>query len=314
MPFSVVAASLGPSPWCLGGAAWDRKLRLLSAPLAGSSNPVTESCHPGGVARNIAHTLRLLGFPVTLLSAWGDDSAGQTLATDCNRLGIDIHAVRTIPGCISGAYTAVLETDGNLHLGLAQMEALEHLGPETLRDTQALRAEAPLQIADLNLRQDTLTAWLGEPRQGLALLQGISEAKMARLPEDLSRLDALIVNAGEWWAGGGNTEMARRGLKRALVTQGAQGVRLGQWVEGQWSWTTLPAIPLDRAVDVTGAGDAFAAGVVAALLYRPENWRGAAQFGQHLSHLCLQSSTSVATRIQPGLLALFLQICSAYDN
>lgn len=286
----------------MGGAAWDRKLRLLAPVVPGSSNPVSESCHPGGVARNIAHTLRQLGLPVALLSAWGDDAAGGALRADCERLGLDIHATLSVPGCTSGDYTAILEPDGRLHLGLAQMQALDRLGPAQLAATATQRATAPVQIADLNLRQDTLSAWLAEPRRGLALLQGVSETKMAHLPADLSALDALIVNAGEWWTSGGNTEMAQRGLRRALVTQGEQGVRLGHWVDGQWQWVPLPALPLDRAVDVTGAGDAFAAGVVAALLHRPQDWSAAAQFGQRLSHLCLQTAASVAPTITPGLL------------
>lgn len=301
MPPSV-SASPRPLVWCLGGAAWDRKLRLLAAPVPASSNPVTESSHPGGVARNIAHTLRQLDQSVALLSAWGDDAAGAALRADCAGLGIDIETVLTVPGCSSGAYTAVLDPAGHLHLGLAQMEALARLGPAQLANTAHQRAQALVQIADLNLRQDTLAAWLAEPHSGLTVLQGVSETKMAQLPADLSALDALIVNAGEWWAGGGNTEMARRGLRRALVTQGAQGVRLGHWVDGQWHWKPLAALPLAEAVDVTGAGDAFAAGVVAALLHRPQDWTAAAQFGQRLSHLCLQTADSVAPTITPALL------------
>lgn len=291
-----------PILWCLGGAVWDRKLRLEAAPVRASSNPVTESSHPGGVARNVAHNLSLLGLPVALLSAWGDDAAGALLRMDCLRLGLDIDAVLTVPDTATGAYTAVLEPSGELHLGLAQLDALHHLGPGKLTRTQPRRSQAAIQLADLNLRRDTLEAWLAEPRQGLAVVLAVSEPKMAALPEDLSRLDLLIANSGEWWAAGGNTELARRGLKRALVTQGAQGVRLGQWGEIQWQWQTLPAPATPNVADVTGAGDAFAAGVLAALQRRPGDWLGAARFGQRLAQICLQSPLSVAPDIHPGLL------------
>ncbi|MBB5205835.1 pseudouridine kinase [Inhella inkyongensis] len=288
--------------WCLGGAVWDRKLCLLSAPVQASSNPVRESSSPGGVARNVAHNLSQLGLNAALLSAWGDDAAGALLRMDCLRQGLNIDAVITVADAATGAYTAVLGADGNLLLGLAQLDALETLTPARLLRSQAARARAPLQLADLNLRRDTLATWLAEERQGLAVLLAVSEPKMASLPEDLSRLDLLIANSGEWWAAGGNSELARRGLQRALVTQGAQGVRLGEWRAGHWKWQTLPALPLSQIRDVTGAGDAFAAGVLAALASGQTDWAAAARFGQRLSQVCLQSLHSVAPEITPALL------------
>lgn len=288
--------------WCLGGAVWDRKLRLLAPAVAGSSNPVRESATPGGVARNVAHNLRLLGLPAALLTAFGDDTAGLALQADCQRLGLQLDAALCLPGAATGSYTAVLGCDGDLQLGLAQLDALTALDPDALRSSAPARAEAALQLADLNLRRDTLEAWLAEPRDGLAVLLAVSEPKMAALPEDLSRLDLLIANTGEWQAAGGNTELARRGLRRALVTQGARGVRCGQWLDGQWRWQLQQPETLEQVVDATGAGDAFAAGVLAALALGETELTRAAAFGQRLSRLCLQSLHSVSPDIHAGLL------------
>lgn len=288
--------------WCLGGAVWDRKLCLLGPAVPGSSNPVRESSNPGGVARNVAHNLSLLGLPAALLSAWGDDAAGALLRMDCLRQGLDIDAVLTVPDMSTGAYTAVIDTQGALIMGLAQLDALETLTPGKLQKSRPARAQAALQLADLNLRRETLEAWLEEERAGPAVLLAVSEPKMASLPERLERLDLLIANSGEWWAAGGNTELARRGLRRALVTQGAQGVRCGEWQDGHWQWRTLPAPPLPQVRDVTGAGDAFTAGVMAALAHGQNDLLAAARFGQRLSMVTLQSLHSVAPDIHPGLL------------
>ncbi|WP_374661404.1 PfkB family carbohydrate kinase [Inhella sp.] len=294
--------------WCLGGAVWDRKLRLLAPLAAGSSNPVAESSAPGGVARNVAHNLRLLGLPVQLLSAWGDDAGGAQLQADCERLGIGVGAVLRCPGQASGSYSAVLQPDGNLLLGLAQLDALEALTPVALRRTTARRRTAPVQLADMNLRADTLTAWLTEPRQGLAVLLAVSEPKMQRLPANLAGLDLLIANAGEWQAAGGGARLARRGLRRVLVTEGARGLRCGHWQDGRWRWQRLPAPLVAELLDATGAGDALAAGVLAA-------WRSgvaaddlprAARFGQQLAARALGSLHSVAPDIGPDLLKEFL--------
>lgn len=292
--------------WCLGGAVWDRKLRLLAPAAPHSSNPVQESAAPGGVARNVAHTLRLLGLPVQLLSSWGDDPAGLSLQADCERLGIGTRASLRCAGRASGSYSAVLEADGSLLMGLAQLDALDALDPAALRRTAVRRARAPLQLADMNLRTDTLAAWLAEPRQGLAVLLAVSEPKMRRLPEDLGRLDLLIANAGEWRAAGGNAALARRGLRRALVTEGARGLRCGRWQDDRWHWQRLAAPPVPEVLDATGAGDALAAGVLAALARGVTELPRAARFGQRLSALCLRSLHSVAPDIRPELLKEFL--------
>lgn len=288
--------------WCIGGAVWDRKLRLHSSAVAGSSNPVSESATPGGVARNVAHNLRLLGLPAALLTRWGEDAAGQALRDDCARLGLSLGASSAREAAATGSYTAVLNPDGSLCIGLAQMEVLDALDPEALQASAAERASAPLQLADMNLRQDSLQAWLAETVQGQRVLLAVSEPKMQRLPEDLSALDLLIANAGEWQAAGGNTEFARRGLRQALVTQGRQGVRCGEWQDGQWRWQRLKAEPLAQMQDATGAGDAFSAGVLAALHHGVRELPRAAAFGQRLSTLCLQSLHSVAPEISPSLL------------
>lgn len=288
--------------WCLGGAVWDRKLQLLGPLVPGSSNPVAETLTPGGVARNVAHTLRLLGLPVQLLSAWGLDAPGQQLRADCDRLGIQLSAVLEDPSAATGSYSAVLQGDGQLLMGLAQLDALQALDPARLRRSAARRARAALQLADMNLRQDTLAAWLAEPAAGRRVLLAVSEPKMRALPEELSRLDLLLCNAGEWQAAGGNTALARRGLRQALVTQGAEGLRCGQWLDGQWRWQRLPAPPVPHTVDATGAGDALAAGVLAAFALGHDNLLTAARFGQRLSQLTLQSLASVAPTLTPELL------------
>ena len=54
------------------------------------SNPGTVTLTPGGVGRNIAHDLRLLGAEVKFLTAFGGDSHAQLLRNDCVELGMDL--------------------------------------------------------------------------------------------------------------------------------------------------------------------------------------------------------------------------------
>ena len=51
----------------------------------------------GGVGRNIAHNMSLLGLDVRLVTAFGDDLYAQKLAASCGELGIDISQSPVIP-------------------------------------------------------------------------------------------------------------------------------------------------------------------------------------------------------------------------
>ena len=64
------------------------------APLvARDSNPGRVRISLGGVGRNIAHNMSLLGVDVRLLTAFGDDLHAQRVAASCGELGIDISPV-----------------------------------------------------------------------------------------------------------------------------------------------------------------------------------------------------------------------------
>ena len=61
------------------------------------SNPGVITARPGGVGRNIAHDLRLLGAEVSLVTAVGGDVYGQGILASCRELGIDMSLARILP-------------------------------------------------------------------------------------------------------------------------------------------------------------------------------------------------------------------------
>jgi len=62
------------------------------------SNPGKVSVSMGGVGRNIAHNLALMGVDVRMLTAYGDDSHGQEVAASCARAGIDLSYALKLAG------------------------------------------------------------------------------------------------------------------------------------------------------------------------------------------------------------------------
>lgn len=290
---------------CIGGLNIDRKLRLLAQALPASSNPCEARETPGGVVRNVAENLARLGLPVVLIAAVGDDAGGRMLLEQAAQAGIDTRAVVRLRHVVSDSYTAVLAPDGSLALGLAAMPLVEGLGPRALEASRALRAGAALVVADGNLPTEAWPLLLAEARDSGVPLVGVavSEAKMARLPASLAGLHLLMLNAGELGTVAADPAEAfaalhARGVARVLVSQGAQGLLLSEPGRAPRHWPA-PAVDI---VDVTGAGDALAAGVCAALLRDGGDFDAAACLGLDLAALTLQTEASVHPELNPRFL------------
>ncbi|WBS05690.1 winged helix-turn-helix transcriptional regulator [Pseudoduganella sp. SL102] len=303
---------------CVGAANLDRKLRTTEPLRMGTSNPATAAETFGGVARNIAENLARLGTPCALLTALGDDSAGQALRAHARECGIDMTGTPVLPGVATGTYTAVLDAGGEMAVALADMGLYEQLTPAFLASRQAQRSAASFVIADLNLPHDTVALLLDEARRdGIPLaIVAVSQPKMARLPRDLAGLRLLILNRGELEARAGRplpTEAAVRDACRAVRAEGAQDVIVTCGAAGVYYTAAhmaagdtadntavtktaakamddlhwLPAHDVD-VVDVTGAGDAFSAAVCWTL----------AQGGTDLAEACARGLRAAALTVQ----------------
>ena len=68
----------------VGGVNVDIGGKSHSPLVSSDSNPGTVRVSLGGVGRNIAHNLSLMGTDVRLLTAYGDDVHGQRIAASCS--------------------------------------------------------------------------------------------------------------------------------------------------------------------------------------------------------------------------------------
>ena len=300
---------------CIGGANIDRKMRTTSPLQMGTSNPVRVQETFGGVARNVAENLARLGAPTQLLTVVGQDPAGAHLLAALRDCGVDTGGCLAVAGVNSGTYTAVLDDSGEMVLALAHMDVCAQQTPEWLRQCAAQRAAARLVVADLNLPAESVAQLLQDAQTSAAplVIVAVSEPKMANLPADLSGLNLLILNVGELHARVGrnlNTEadiaaacreVHAQGVRRIIVTRGAQGVLYSEYSEysddhdgkdNGGSLSHIPA-PVVTVRDVTGAGDSFSAAVCWSLYHAPDDLGLAARRGVALSALTVQAEQSV---------------------
>ncbi len=302
---------------CIGASNIDRKLRSLQALQMGTSNPATLSETPGGVARNVAENLARLGAQVQLLTAVGDDAAGQALLAQLQALGVHTDGSLQAKGQATGSYTAVLSAQGELVLAMAHMRLADELTPNFLQQTAAQRQGAKLWVMDLNLPADSVAALQQEALQSDVPLVAVavSQPKMARLGHSLAGIHTLVLNRAELETLTGHalprltnlsaafTALHTLGLKRLVVTLGAQGAAWGDSLLGHTRMQRLhaPPVPAADVVDVNGAGDAFCAGLCWQLLRQPHTLQAACERGLQLAALTVQTDATVHPHIASAL-------------
>ena len=103
----------------VGGVNVDIGGRPEAALVARDSNPGAVSSSLGGVGRNIAHNMALLGLDVRLVTAFGDDLNAQKLAASCGELGIDISQSPVIPGGRTSTYLFINDERGDMALAVS---------------------------------------------------------------------------------------------------------------------------------------------------------------------------------------------------
>ena len=127
----------------IGGVNMDIGGRPNRPPILHDSNPGTVSLRPGGVGRNIAHNLHLLGIQVSLIAPLGDDMFGRRLLRQCSELGLDMSLSPVLPGEHSSVYLYVSDERGEMALAIADMDITRRLTPELLEPRPSPARQIP---------------------------------------------------------------------------------------------------------------------------------------------------------------------------
>ena len=238
---------------------WGRSLAPL---IARDSNPGTISYSLGGVGRNIAHNLRLLGENVQLLTALGSDDWADRIEKSCKSLGIGLDRALRVEGARSSSYLCVTGPDGDLAVGLSDTDVAKYITPAVIEDNLDLLNAAALVVFDGNLTQETMDCLTGRCASPL-FADPVSITKGRKLLPFLSRIHSLKPNALEARDLTGESDpvdaarsLVALGVKRAFVSDGANGMA----VADRTCALRVPGVHAD-VVNASGGGDAAMAGV-----------------------------------------------------
>lgn len=166
----------------VGGANLDVQGKPTATYLPRDSNPGTVTRMAGGVGRNIAENLARLGLEVELVAPLGRDPEGEALLAGLTAVGVQTsHCLRT--EAPTPTYLCLLDESGALIGAVADMKALEELGPGRLEGLRPLLSEAAFIVADANLPRESLV-WLASEygrNSSLGRGEGGLEGKRPRL-------------------------------------------------------------------------------------------------------------------------------------
>ena len=256
----------------VGGINVDIGGRSFAPLVAADSNPGAVSTSLGGVGRNIAHNMSLMGVDVRMLTAYGDDLNGERVAASCSELGIDLsHALR-VPGAATSTYLYLTDPDGEMALAVSDMSVCEKITPAYLAENLTLLQNAQVVVADANIPAESL-AYLAENLTVPLFVDPVSTSKAEKLRPILHKIHTLKPNRLEAELLSGvpiackedvskvADKLMQLGVHRIFLSLGADGVYAA--MEDQRLW--LPNIP-GQMVNTTGCGDAFMAALVWAYL------------------------------------------------
>jgi sugar/nucleoside kinase (ribokinase family) len=269
----------------------------------------------GGSAANTCAGVASLGARAAFIGKVRDDALGHSFAHDIRAAGVHYATALAATGPATASSTILITPDGertmNTFLGASQ-----HLGPEDVDDdlvrasatvylegylwdppeakeafrraadiAHAAGRDVALSLSDLFCVDRHRAEFLDLVRSGRVDLVFANEAELKSLYETADFDTAVAALRGD--------------AKQSVVTRSERGAL----VVTREDTIAVPAQPVERVVDATGAGDLFAAGVLAGLA-RGLDPREAARLGALVASECL---THMGPRPQQNLADLAVQ-------
>ena len=290
---------------CIGAALVDELYSATSPMLLATTNDAKVHRSAGGVSRNIAHQLALLGLPVQLISVFGNDGEGDWLKTICDYTNIKLDGSITTSS-LTGKYTGILNFDGSLFTALITNSELDLITPEHLNKKVDLLNTASFIIADANISVEAMS-WLANfcNIQNIPfIIEPVSVPPAAKLSQmNLNGVFMLTPNEDELPAlTGDHHNVTIHEQAEELLSRGAKKVWLHNGANGSILFTkektiTLEAPKVNEVKDCTGAGDGSLSGFILAQ-YLGKSDEESLQIAHTLSAEILQINGAIATHIK----------------
>lgn len=240
---------------------------------------------PGGAAANVAVGLARLGVASAFVGMVGEDPFGHFLADTLAAAGVDITPLRYTPAARTALAFVSLRADGEREFMFYRHPSADMLFTPDAVDTAAIDAAQVLHFDSISLSSENprasslfaadragaaghlvtydvnlrLPLWPSADAARVGILVGMAKAQVVKLSDD--ELEFLT---------GSRDPAAVRtlwhdGLKLVTLSRGSAG---STWFTAA-AQNDVATKKVD-AVDTTGAGDGFMAGLIAGILAEPD--------------------------------------------
>lgn len=240
---------------------------------------------PGGAAANVAVGLARLGVPSAFMGKVGDDPFGHFLAATLQGEGVDVTPLRFEPRARTALAFVSLRADGEREFLFYRHPSADMLFVPAEVDVDSIRAAKAFHFDSISLaapqpRETALHAVDVATRAGKLISYDVNlrlplwpdaEAAKAGLRTGLAKAQVVKLSDDELEFLTGSREPQ---AVRQLWHDGLQVVTLSRGSQGSTWFTRSASHDVGtfkvEAVDTTGAGDGFMAGLLGGLLAQPE--------------------------------------------
>jgi len=222
----------------------------------------------GGVCRNIAENLARMAVNTKFISVLGDDEIGREMIEHSKYIGYDMSQSLILKDKRTPTYLAVLDENGEMVSGINDMSSINRLDIEYIKgkadvikkaDYVFLDADNPLNLGFLLDTYSEDTKFILDPISAnktakiLPLIGGLHTIKPNKLEAEV--IAEMSINSDEDLIKAAE-KIHKLGVKNLFITLDQEGV----FYSNEKTQGLLKSLNPDVR-NVTGAGDAFVAGI-----------------------------------------------------
>jgi len=258
----------------IGGANVDIQGFSYRKIIFNDSNPGNIKFSLGGVGRNIGENLVKMGIDTKLISVVGKDYFGTKILEEAVKIGLDMKDSMILEDSSSSMYLSVLDERGDMVVAISSMDIYEKMTIDFIKQKKQVINGSRFCIIDTNIPREVIEYIATNHDEVDFFLDTVSTTKSKKVKDIIgyfhtikpNKIEAEILTGIEI-----NTDddlkrasecLLKKGVKNVFISLGQSGVF---YSDGhKMNHIKIPKI---KAVNATGAGDAFMAGLAYGYYY-----------------------------------------------